>query len=147
MTTDRDQELHDVLIKAGEDVQQGMWCMGSWFSEQADWRLSDDGLSWAPEEVFTLQLTVEKLSKLHRCAEGSIALATITAGLPLSVYQQAVGAVDKNLDNHCDKCEAAHSSETVLHEHNDGHMEYMNPFEAGQHLSEIFRATADRIMQ
>lgn len=141
---DRDQEIHDVLIKAGEDVQQGMWCTGAWFTEDAE---NDDGLSWAPEEAFKLTMTVESLSKLHRCAEGSIALATITARLPLSVYHHAVGKVENNLPNHCGSCDKNKmlGADYPLHEHNDGHMKEMDPFTAGQHLAWVFQDTADRM--
>ncbi len=145
--TDRDQQISDVLRKAGEDVQQGMWCQTAWFTDTPDIE-DDSGLSWAPEEVFDFHMTVEQLSEYHRCAEGSIILATKIAGLDLEAYQLAVEAVDNNLVSHCDDCResAEHGTEVALHEHNDGHMSDMDPFEAGQHLSEIFRDTADRLI-
>ncbi len=145
--TDRDQEISDVLRKAGEDVQQGMWCQASWFTDKPG--IHDDGLSWAPEEVFDFGMSVERLSKYYRCAEGSIILATRIAGLELEVYEAAVGAVDYNLTECCEQCR--HSSTQgvaiALHEHNDLHMDGMDPFEAGHHLSEIFRDTADRLIR
>ncbi len=140
------EQISDVLRKAGEDVQQGMWCRSSWFTDTPG--LDDDGLSWAPEEVFDLNMSVEKLSALHRCAEGSIIMATRMAGLGLDVYKRAVNAVDNSLVANCNDCQHSedHGVQIVLHEHNDLHMDEMDPFEAGQHLSEIFRDTADRLI-
>ena len=144
---DRDQQIHDVLIKAGEDVQQGMWCMGSWFAQDEDSINNDEGLTWAPEEIFDLNMSVETLQKLHRCAEGSILLATRIAGLDLKVYEKAVEAVDGHLRTICDDCElTSRYGDVVLHEHNDMHMKGMTPFDAGQHLSEIFRDAAHRML-
>ena len=148
------EQTHDILIKAAEDVQEGMWCTGQWFTNNPSILNFPNMVreeSYGSDEAFDLQMTASKLSKMHRCAEGSIALATIMAGLGKGAFTLAIGAVNKNLRNHCDRCKrdedlyggpsgTGHSS---LNNHNDAHMAGMESFDAGQHLAEIFRDTAD----
>ncbi len=139
------QQLHDVLIKAAEDVQQGMWCQGSWFVS----RCEDNDLAYAAEEAIGLQMSVETLQKLHRCAEGSIALSIVMAGLNEDDYKATVDAVAEALPDHCDTCNRYDSipgADHPLYQHNDDHMDGMSAFDAGQHLSEIFRSTADAVL-
>ena len=139
------QQIHDILIKAAEDVQQGMWCRGAWFTntpgEDEDGILLEDAFS-----MRLINISAEGLAKMNRCAEGSIALATIQAGLRRSDYEATLSAVQSNLNSHCERCENRSENAPSLNLHNDSHMAVMESFDAGQHLAEIFRDTAEKVI-
>lgn len=102
--------VKDILLKAASDVGQGMWCIGSWFTKPKT--VKEDGkvmvvedYSYADIEVFGLITSplpeslystrsredwISVLSKMERCAEGSIALATIMAGKSQDLYEAIV---------------------------------------------------------
>lgn len=146
--------IKDILLKAAEDVQQGLWCSGSWFSE-----FGDSGPSYADNEFFDLvrpesgsehrSMAVEDFSSYHRCAEGSIALATAMAGYGPNMYRSAVKAVEDHMkDSNLCPLKLPHS----LSSHNDTCILSMFfdttetlPFDAGQHLAELFRSTAEAL--
>ena len=152
------EQTSDILIKAAEDVQEGMWCTGQWFTNNAAIaeypnNTLEQEESYGSDEAFDMQMTAGKLSKLHRCAEGSIALSAIIAGLGKGAFYLAIGAVNKNLRNHCDRCKTDEdlygvdsSGVASLNNHNDAHMAGMDSFSAGTHLAEIFRDTADKVI-
>lgn len=141
-----DVSISDILIKAAEDVQQGMWCRNDWFR-------GDDGERWAETELFSGFLSVEKAQGLQRCAEGSVALATLLLGGTVSDFDAAVDDVRTNLPNSracgCDpatacRCDSCASHPISLAHHNDKHLPD-DPFEAGQTLAELFRTTAESL--
>ncbi len=144
------QVIHDILIKAAEDVQEGMWCIGAWFTSNPD--NEDNEFVVSPETAFSPRQTVAKLSKLHRCAEGSILLSTRMAGHGIGVYHQALHAVQNNLKADCESCRRQ-SGTPSLNYHNDTCLSRRetgvteeHQFEAGQRLAELFRVSADRVI-
>ena len=129
-------ETRDILLKAAEDVTQGMWCKGTWF-DVADFI----DISMNPDHVlFDGRLTVEVAQKHERCAEGSVALATALLGGGSEDYDRAVEAVQRRVG----ACPEIHG-EHYLRTHNDICLEGFDPFEAGQQLAELFRSTAESL--
>lgn len=127
----------DILIKAAEDVQQGMWCQGALFK-----------MAWPADDIFVSSHVKELAQKAPRCAEGSINLATALSGGDWADAEKAIHAVNAVLGEFCD--EKIHFGEDLLpcntlYHHNDHHMDDMDSFEAGQHLAEIFRVAASRL--
>ena len=142
------EQTHDILIKAAEDVQEGMWCTGQWFTNNPihlGFPNNAQEESFGSDEAFDRQVSAGKLSKMHRCAEGSIALSTIIAGLGKGAFILAIAAVNKNLPRHCNGCNYS-PDPASLNNHNDAHMAGMDSFSAGAHLAEIFRDTADKVI-
>jgi hypothetical protein len=124
-------ETKDILFKAAEDVQQGMWCKGSWFHL--------DGMHWAnPFTLIEGGDNVERATASERCAEGSIALATRLLGGTNADFEKARYKVETQIS-----CEG-HAGRATLAEHND-YCLGDDPFEAGQQLAELFRATAEAL--
>ena len=129
----------DILRKAASDVEQGMWCIGSWFKNPEDtesfsdmelWGLSDEnGVAEIDKDL------VDRAQRFHRCAEGSISLATAILGLSYHESRLAIGAVED------------HMGIDALSSFNDAVLPRMveNAYEAGQYLGEQFRKAADAI--
>lgn len=94
---DNTAEIADILLKAAEDVQAGLWCTGSWFKDPKDEDTAyadtdmvitgnlDYSNTFHTESVGIL-FPVEKISRMQRCAEGSIMLSAIIAGPVEGVY-------------------------------------------------------------
>ena len=154
--------ISDILIKSAEDVQQGMWCTGAWFTNKRQIsmemqenpldvaNIAETEVAYGDSEVFDNELSVDHLKSLQRCAEGSIALATIIAGENSMMYRKAVKAVERVLPDHCESCARTSvdypDQPVSLNAHNDGHLYSVDEFEAGQKLSELFRDTAEKII-
>ena len=115
----------DILYKAAEDVQQGMWCMGQWFEDQGEVSVT------RVYDKLTDRLSVEQMQSSPRCAEGSLVLSTRLLGGTAEDYGKAVGAVEARIDR-------------ALFIFND-HSLPNDPFSAGQQLAELFRSTADAL--
>jgi hypothetical protein len=121
-------ESKDILLKAAEDVQQGMWCKGSWFHD------SGYGLSRVLEAA---EEEVALLAASRRCAQGSLVLATRLLGGTEDDYLDAENAVDNRLMSHVGWWSG-------LIAYNDDSLPD-DPFEAGQQLAELFRTTAEAL--
>lgn len=174
MTTDHkpvtDEEFKDILIKAAEDVQQGMWCSGALFQTVGGvWdmyleivpeslsssfiSLDESVMSYSPmETIESVILNAEKASKSHRCAQGSIALAAALLGhgrQPVleEILSRADELVTKALYEHCSSCAEAsfYRLSFLIVTHNDCHMRGYGPFEAGVFWAEIFRESAEAL--
>lgn len=125
-------DVKDILYKAAEDVQSGMWCKGSWLqTSEGD---IYDSFPWA------INLATAPLNNLNRCAEGSIGVAVALIGGGRSEWEAATRAVSRNLPD-CDCLPPGHTS---IPHFNDDHLPD-DPFEAGAQLAELFRSTADAL--
>ena len=120
----------DILYKAAEDVQQGMWCRDFWFAA-AD----GTGIEATDGMLVAGTYPLEEALKARRCAEGSIAIATALLGGDQSDLFQAQDAVRQ-------VCYERYA--TGIIGFNDDHLPD-DPFEAGQQLAELFRETADAL--
>ena len=120
--------IKDILLKAAEDVQQGMWCRGVWFHGHIDTASAQDLLSG--------ELTADDAQKMHRCAEGSIALATAMLGGDYSTYLTTLGHAADHIN---------HEAGEFVSDHNDKCMKGMDAFDAGQEWATIFRRAADAL--
>jgi hypothetical protein len=138
--------VKDILLKAAEDVQSGMWCQGRWF-------IDEDGKGYSDGDLMIFGgLTMEKALKSHRCAEGSIALSTQLLGGVVYDYEAALAEVGKTLEARpyppTTACafdnDHSHQSIRLLSHFNDIHLPG-DPFEAGQILAELFRSTAEAL--
>lgn len=137
------EAIKDILLKAAEDVQQGMWCQGALFAGKND----------LYGEIFISKPALEEAQGKLRCAEGSVGLAAALQGFPEEISQAAILHVCETLPDLCDQpgpgqpdavTRDPRPCDTLFH-HNDHHMDDINAFEAGQHLAEIFRVAADRL--
>ena len=120
--------IKDILLKAAEDVQQGMLCRSGWFLNEGD--------GYSDKDLLTGCLTVDDAQSMPRCAEGSIALATAMLGSDWSTYVRTRDHVAAHI-NHEDGCSVA--------VHNDFCMKNKDAFEAGQEWATIFRRAADAL--
>lgn len=131
-------ETRDILLKAAEDVTQGMWCRGTWFQDP-----DDEAQIWSADELFGVsfdkkvgELPLDHAIKSRRCAEGSLALAAKLLGGGFGDYRTAKRAVDRRLE--------LQGHVGSLMAFNDAHLPN-DPFEAGQQLAELFRTTAEAL--
>lgn len=138
------EAIKDILLKAAEDVQGGMWCQGALFA----------GNNNLYGEIFVSRPALEEAQGKLRCAEGSVGLAAALQGFPEEIAQAAILHVCEVLPDLCDQKGPGRDIRTdefttrpcdTLFHHNDHHMDGMGYFEAGQHLAEIFRVAADRL--
>jgi hypothetical protein len=118
--------VKDILLKAAEDVQSGMWCKGDYFRE-------------APEvydgTLFSDDLIDAALAS-HRCAEGSLMVATKLLGGTRTDWMKTSTAVSGRLR------ETGYFGGLIGF--NDENLPD-DPFEAGQILAELFRSTAEAL--
>lgn len=125
-------DTRDILLKAAEDVQQGMWCRGGWFRN-----IHSGTYLMRMPDMWGSRQTLDYLTRHQRCAGGSLALATANAGGDYKSWVDTLSAVGATIRQTCD-C-AGH-----LQGHND-HCLSDDPFEAGQQLAELFRTTAESL--
>jgi hypothetical protein len=135
------EDVNDVLLKAAEDVSQGLWCRNALF-------LDSDG-DEAHYEVGGDETTAElyeRVSHFRRCAEGSLFVASLLLaenwdqldGLTYRSRERVTAVLRKRCPACRDRAVAA------VHYHNDHHMTDLDAFEAGQEWAEIFREAAAR---
>lgn len=127
----------DILLKAAEDVQSGMWCKGAMFESAGQ-----------PTTVVLgyTNLSADELGRMKRCAVGSIALATILFGGKSPDYHDACERVAALIELPADVlpptlATPAFGEGTVI-AFND-YVLVDDPFEAGQELAELFRRAAE----
>ena len=156
-----DKQIKDILIKAAEDVQQGMWCVGKWFSHRG---FSDCDLFPGAFPHYNPSPAIRKLSIDHRlelaqgserCAEGSIALATALLGGTHNDYLEAIRAVEQEKDPGDPKMMiedygglADYNDTRLVEVVRDGETVSITEgsrFAAGQILAGIFRSAADKL--
>lgn len=136
----------DILIKAAEGIQEGMWCVGDWFSSLP--ATNPHYISFNGPMVDDLfeedsELELEALSKMYRCVEGELAFRTLILGGTLSDYSAVEKLVNDRLPEICENCKQrkARDGELDLFDHND---QCMGPdkdvFTAGQEWADIFRS-------
>lgn len=121
-------DTKDILLKAAEDVQSGMWCKRDYF-------VTEDPVHYIDVDIFDGTLKTGAAQASKRCAHGSLALATRLLGGDTNDYRFAADAAVRQL------WKLGHSS---LVEFNDDHLPD-DPFEAGQQLAELFRTTAESL--
>jgi len=125
--------VKDILLKAAEDVQSGMWCSGAWFASRRDPQYcSEEELS--SDAAF--ELGADAVKGKYRCAEGSIQLATVLLGGTRDDYGNALHHVNATLRER--------TSYNLLEAFNDCALP-ADPFDAGQQLAELFRSTAEAL--
>lgn len=124
-------ETRDILLKAAEDVQQGMWCKTSTFRVNGEARLVTDLLYGDSNFDFIDPITLDQAMASKRCAQGSLGVATMLLGGRFDEYTAALTAVQDRIG-------------TLLWVYNDDHLPD-DPFEAGQQLAELFRTTAESL--
>jgi len=153
----------DILTKASEDVKQGMWCTNHAFLE-AEMRMERElpnhqlyATLWPSsqyDEGFVDVITIDEALASHRCAEGSLALATALAGGGKDDFAAVLSWVNDALPA---MCLVDPGDCNVLHEHNDYHIldypdreltvvNHEKAFEAGEHFAEVFIVARDRMM-
>lgn len=177
------QLVKDILFKAAEDVKSGLWCKASWFKshdnetqaalkneEYKIFGLDDEGSEYQPSEWAAIRENLSEIAAFQRCAEGSLAYATLIAGLHERFYYRALEAVESRLDelcpleqtdyhNHLGSDSFGGRSRARLWRHNDeciphiiGHINSIgfqlaetdeSRFAAGESLSELFRKVAE----
>jgi hypothetical protein len=118
--------VKDILLKAAEDVQSGMWCKGAYFREAPE---VHDGT------LFSEDLIDAALAS-HRCAEGSLMVAAKLLGGTQTDWSKASLAVSGRLRRK--------GYQGGLIGFNDEKLPD-DPFEAGQQLAELFRSTAEAL--
>lgn len=139
----KNDTYRDILIKAAEDVQQGLWCTGHWFYDDKN------HVGYLADHIFAkgTGLTLEDAALMRKCAEGSVAYATVQAGGGVQDYQKVIKLVNANVPD-CDDCydafDARFNPKTLNH-YNDVHLDSMDQFGSGQKLAELFRKTADSL--
>lgn len=116
-------EVRDILLKAAEDVQQGMWCKEFWFIDPRT------NAHYFDFDLFGDDLSIETAQASKRCAAGSIALAAALLGGSWPEAREAGWVVQAQL------------GEGLL----DFNERFVDPFEAGQQLAELFRTTAEAL--
>lgn len=116
-------DVRDILLKAAEDVQSGMWCKGAFFENHK---------SYTDRALIVGLLPLDKAMASKRCARGSLAVATKLLGGTVEEYD-AVESVATDA--------ALRRGARSLVEFNDGFPD--DPFEAGQQLAAFFRQAAD----
>ena len=119
--------VRDILIKAAEDVQSGMWCKGHYFH---DAETVHYGNLFSDDDLLSDALAS------RRCAEGSLMVATKLLGGSRSDYANASEALHQRLR----ELDLAYS----LIAYNDEELPD-DPFDAGQQLAELFRNTAEAL--
>jgi hypothetical protein len=155
-----EQLTKDILIKAAEDVERGLWCEGSWFQVDgatmppvvkgwfgSHWNLDDQTIetqpAWSLDEEATFgmadavgaDLVTEWLDKSKKCAEGSILFSTLLLGGGKGDYYKAVNVVESTqLDGRS------------LNEFNDTDLDSRYPKGSGMELGSMFRRAADTIV-
>ena len=156
---ERESISKDILYKAAEDVQRGLWCRGNWFlgedgeemrswDQQAYTWLDDDQqealfeteFSYIEEDDIRRTLPMEErlewLSRSKKCAEGSIFFAAMFLGYGRDQAEHAVRMVEE------------HGEVPVrfgsLIDYNDSGLPN-NIFDAGSILAEHFRKAADSL--
>lgn len=125
-------EIRDILLKAAEDVQSGMWCKGEWYA----------GLS--QEEFQPWNIDLETALATQRCAEGSIGVAILLLGAGEGEFLDTQAAINRHLSEGNSCTIACLNYENPLVHLNDRHLPD-DPFEAGQQLAELFRQTAESL--
>lgn len=126
----------DILLKAAEDVTQGMWCKGAMFRHEGE----DQGVTLLPG----FDLDVDEALRMKRCALGSIAVATVQLGGGNNDYVEACQRVANHLDIDVDPFDLpalADNGEAVIAFYNDTQLPD-DPFDAGARLSDVFRRAA-----
>lgn len=128
--------IKDILLKAASDVEQGMHCKGAWFKP-----FLKEGES-SVIAAFLKDITIEQMEKSQRCAGGSLALSTRLLGGNEDDLFEAIKIVEDEI-----QIQSPYGHHRVtLYTYNDALLPH-DPFAAGQKLSELFRAAADRISE
>lgn len=139
----------DILIKSAEGIQEGMWCVGNWFSpipHTSDQYVSilSPGLEilWDDEYSQREEIDLEALSKSYRCVEGELALRTVLLGGTYDDFHRLELVLGGVISKTCEVCKRSQDSfeEVDLFNHNDFCMEGKDAFTAGQEWAEIFRS-------
>lgn len=120
----------DILIKAAEGIQEGMWCRHTAFSVPMKG-------SMGTNTIFNGDLTLDEALSSYRCAMGELGLRTVQLGGNGDDYFEARAAVTRVLL--VIKC----NGECVgsISSHNDYCMKG-DAFSAGQEWAEMFRAAS-----
>lgn len=130
--------VKDILIKAAEDVQSGMWCKGDYFGDRIDEKRNVvEPYMFGPSALFAESGGFEYVANRYRCAEASLALVTWQLGGSEHNYCAALRVVNDTLAARYGGAEPPR-----LHEFNDYTLPD-DPFEAGQALADLFREAAD----
>lgn len=128
----------DILLKASEDVQSGMWCKGSMFRHPGE----ETGTVMIPGEF-----TPEEVARMERCAIGSLAYATALLGGDADDYRAACQRVSTwielppRMQDMLDAQSTVEPEATIV-QFNDAVLPD-DPFEAGQQLADLFRRAAE----
>lgn len=124
----------DILRKAAEDVQPGVWCQGAMFHEE-------DGhlLTQTPGAYFDLDRALAS----KRCAVGSIAIATQLLGGNYYDYQNALQRLSMWIDLPEGIEPPTTHAEHVVITFNDYVLDVTDPVGSGARLAELMRTAAD----
>lgn len=127
-------ETRDILLKAAEDVQSGMWCKRGWFVDESGAEHQNGAALWETNRL--LALSVEEAMSMRRCGGGSILLATALLGGDWEDANAAIGIIDSALRMSAKAAGLPSFNDEILPD---------DPFEAGQQLAELFRQTAEAL--
>lgn len=116
--------IKDVLLKAAEDVQAGMWCQHTLFK--------------IPGGKLVEYMRVEELLGVRRCAEGSIYLASRLLIKDPTEANILAGKASNAVHEYADKHQSFGDHQR-LWQFNDYALPRDDPFEAGQRLASLFR--------
>lgn len=136
----------DILIKSAEGIQEGMWCVGNWFSpvpHTSEKYASSYGagleILWDDQYSQREEIDLGALSKSYRCVEGELAFRTILLGGTYDDFHHLELVVGNAVDKVCGACRGV-EDDTDLFNHNDFCMEGKDSFTAGQEWADIFRS-------
>jgi hypothetical protein len=123
-------DTRDILLKAAEDVTQGMWCRGHYFMDEAE--------ELFPEALFRSSSTelLDLAQNSRRCAHGSLVVATLLLGGSLNDYTAVDRAVHSRVTSFTEASGLIAYNDDILPD---------DPFEAGQQLAELFRMTVEAL--
>lgn len=120
----------DILVKAAEGIQEGLWCRGVKF------------LGFTPEqallgEMYGTSLTLDMVRPVQRCALGELEFRTAELGGKFSDFSAVRYVVSEAVNEACDMPHGA-----AIVDHNDKCLYDADIFTAGQEWAEIFRKAA-----
>lgn len=139
----------DILIKSAEGIQEGMWCIGNWFSpipHTSEQYASSYGpgleILWDDEYSQREEIDLEALSKSYRCVEGELAFRTILLGGTYDDFHYLELVLGGAVAETCGMCRKSITEyeDLDLFNHNDFCMDHKDAFTAGQEWAEIFRS-------
>lgn len=136
----------DILVKAAEGIQEGMWCRNAAFREPD--QDADEGETWAGSLFGTSsKWSLAMAASAERCATGELAYRTAQLGGKFGDYYTICGYVGDVIAEECSV--RVHEREDDDGEdqitwHNDRCLPFaMDAFSAGQEWARIFRQVAE----